>query len=279
MGAVLQLRALPALLVAVLACAAPAAAAGPVFVVVSDGAAPSLHGDRHALAGAKQERKRLSVALAHAQALAEFAPLLSDRLDAEKAAFQLESAGGVASTNVTRLERQVVSLEAAAQPAPAPAALPAPRLALSVPSVYDPFSLSPASDLGVRAVQVALRYLGVPYRWGGTDPLTGFDCSGLVQFAYAQVGVGLSHYTGTQFTEGAPVPDGQLRPGDLVFFEPGVAGPGHVGLYLGGDEFVEAPHAGDVVKVASLATARAQLGYVGAVRPYGVPSGLGVLGL
>ncbi len=126
---------------------------------------------------------------------------------------------------------------------------------------------------------MALRYLGVPYRWGGADPVTGFDCSGLVQFAYAQVGIRLNHYTGTQFTEGAPVPDGQLRPGDLVFFEPGVAGPGHVGIYAGGDEFVEAPHTGDVVKVASLAVAKARLGYVGAVRPYSVPSGLGVLGL
>jgi cell wall-associated NlpC family hydrolase len=287
MGAVVRLRAFPALLVLALACAAPAAAAGPVFVVVPTTSSPtrqSLHGDRHALAGAKQERRRLAVALAHARTLAASAPLLSDRLDAEKAAFQLQSADSAVSGNVSLLERQVSSLEADAQSGPsgapdAAAAPPAAQVASPYTPAFDPLSLSPASGLGVRAVQVALGYLGVPYRWGGADPITGFDCSGLVQFVYAQVGVRLNHYTGTQFMEGAPVPDGQLRPGDLVFFEPGVAGPGHVGIYAGGDEFVEAPHTGDVVKVASLAAAKAQLGYVGAVRPYSLPSGLGVLGL
>ena len=125
-----------------------------------------------------------------------------------------------------------------------------------------------AGPIGVRAVQIAERYLGVPYVWGGADPATGFDCSGLVMYVYRQLGIDLLHFSGAQFHEGAPVPFDALAPGDLVFFHPGPLGPGHVGMYIGGGRFIQAPHSGDVVKISSLSEFGYASSYVGAVRPY-----------
>jgi cell wall-associated NlpC family hydrolase len=96
-------------------------------------------------------------------------------------------------------------------------------------------------------VGIAMQYLGVPYVWGGASP-SGFDCSGLVMYVYAQMGVSLPHYTGAQWQMGVPVASGDLQPGDLVFFD----GLGHVGIYIGGGEFIHAPHTGDVVRIDSL---------------------------
>jgi cell wall-associated NlpC family hydrolase len=121
---------------------------------------------------------------------------------------------------------------------------------------------------GLRAVAIAERYLGVPYRWGGADPITGFDCSGLAMYVYAQLGVSLVHYTGAQWFEGARVPAADLEPGDLVFFEPSSRGPQHEGIYIGGGSFIQAPHTGDVVKISSLDDPAYRFGYVGAVRPW-----------
>jgi cell wall-associated NlpC family hydrolase len=124
----------------------------------------------------------------------------------------------------------------------------------------------PSSGIGGRAVEIASRYLGVPYLWGGASPITGFDCSGLTMFVYAQLGIQLSHYTGAQIHEGAPVPPAALQPGDLVFFDASAFGtPGHEGMYIGGGMFIHAPHTGDVVRIASLASYANR--FVGAVRP------------
>jgi cell wall-associated NlpC family hydrolase len=129
-------------------------------------------------------------------------------------------------------------------------------------------SLPPVADNGVggRAVQIAAQFLGVPYRWGGARPDTGFDCSGLMMYVYAKLGISLTHYTGTQFHEGAPVPPAQLAPGDLVFFDASFSGPGHVGMYVGGGYFIHAPHSGDVVRVTPLAAYASR--FVGAIRPF-----------
>ena len=96
-------------------------------------------------------------------------------------------------------------------------------------------------------VGIAMRYLGVPYVWGGATP-RGFDCSGLVVYAYAQIGVSLPHSTYALYAMGTPVSMSQLQPGDLVFF----SGLGHMGIYIGGGQFIHAPHTGDVVKISSL---------------------------
>jgi len=96
-------------------------------------------------------------------------------------------------------------------------------------------------------VGVAMRYLGVPYVWGGSTP-RGFDCSGLVMYAFAAIGISLPHSSYAQFNMGTPVSIGQLQAGDLVFF----SGASHVGIYIGGGQFIHAPHTGDVVKISSL---------------------------
>jgi NlpC/P60 family protein len=124
-----------------------------------------------------------------------------------------------------------------------------------------------AGPIGVRAVAIAERFLGVPYVWGGATP-AGFDCSGLMMYVYDQLGVSLVHFSGTQYHQGASVPANALAPGDLVFFHPGPLGPGHEGMYIGGDRFIHAPHTGDVVKISSLSDFGYASSYVGAVRPY-----------
>ncbi len=109
-------------------------------------------------------------------------------------------------------------------------------------------------------VGIAMRYLGVPYVWGGASP-SGFDCSGLVMYVFAQIGVSLPHSTYALYAMGTPVSRDQLQPGDLVFFN----GLGHMGIYIGGGQMIHAPHTGDVVKISSL-TGWYASSYVGARR-------------
>jgi len=97
-------------------------------------------------------------------------------------------------------------------------------------------------------VETALAYHGVPYIWGGATP-SGFDCSGLVMYVFAQHGVTLPHYSGWQFLQGEKIPVDQIQPNDVVFFGSPVH---HVGIYCGGGYFIEAPHRNDFVKISKL---------------------------
>jgi cell wall-associated NlpC family hydrolase len=134
-----------------------------------------------------------------------------------------------------------------------------------VNSAFTDVHASHGGMLGPQAVAIAKRYLGIPYVWGGSTPTGGFDCSGLVMYVYRQLGITLDHYAAWQFLEGRRVSTGDLQPGDLVFFEPKSDGPGHVGIYVGAGKMINAPHTGDVVRIASI---QGRSGYVGAVRPY-----------
>lgn len=109
-------------------------------------------------------------------------------------------------------------------------------------------------------VSIAKQYLGVPYRWGGMSP-GGFDCSGLTAYVYRAVGVSLPHSSRAQINYGQRVNSGDLQAGDLVFFGSPIH---HVGIYVGGGQYIHAPQTGDVVKISNLGSAR---NFVGAARP------------
>jgi hypothetical protein len=102
--------------------------------------------------------------------------------------------------------------------------------------------------IGFRAARLARRWLGVGYRWGGSSPATGFDCSGFTSYVYGRLGVRLPHNAAAQLGVGTPVPRSRLRPGDLLFFN----GLGHVGMYVGRGRMIHSPQSGDVVRIVRL---------------------------
>jgi cell wall-associated NlpC family hydrolase len=106
----------------------------------------------------------------------------------------------------------------------------------------------PKPTLGERAATIALRAVGVPYRWGGASPASGFDCSGLVYWAYGSLGVELPHSSYALYELGRRVSRDGMKPGDLLFF----SGLGHVGLYLGRGRMVHAPQSGRNVEIVTL---------------------------
>ncbi len=88
----------------------------------------------------------------------------------------------------------------------------------------------------------------MPYQWGGSSPTGGFDCSGLVYWAYGRLGIELPHSSYALYDRGRPVARSSMKAGDLVFFY----GLGHVGIYLGRGRMVHAPHSGRLVEVVRL---------------------------
>jgi peptidoglycan DL-endopeptidase CwlO len=178
-----------------------------------------------------------------------------------------------------RARAEARAREAEARAAATPKAAPAPATTAATPDPPAPpptttaaaapaapvAPVAPAAPAAVagghpEAAAIALKYLGTPYQWGGATPASGFDCSGLVMYVYAQLGIQLPHYAAAQYGYGIPVARDQLQAGDLVFFD----GLSHVGIYIGGDEMVHAPETGDVVKITPLSQFGAS--YVGARR-------------
>lgn len=107
-----------------------------------------------------------------------------------------------------------------------------------------------AESLGQKAASIALRQVGVPYRYGGSSP-RGFDCSGLVHYAYLQAGKRLPRTTGSLWQVAEDVDRRELRAGDILFFR--IEGKmSHVGLYVGDGRFVHSPSSGRYVSVESL---------------------------
>jgi cell wall-associated NlpC family hydrolase len=113
-------------------------------------------------------------------------------------------------------------------------------------------------------IKRAMSQMGVPYSWGGGTAAgpsngidsgsgtTGFDCSGLILYAFAGVGIKLPHYSGSQYNMGRQVPSSQMRRGDVIFYGPG--GSQHVTLYLGQGQMLEAPYTGSNVKISPVRT-------------------------
>jgi cell wall-associated NlpC family hydrolase len=117
-------------------------------------------------------------------------------------------------------------------------------------------------SLGQRAARIALQAVGVPYRWGGSSPRNGFDCSGLVYWAYSRLGVRLAHSSYALHGLGRRVPRSRLRAGDVLFF----SGLGHVGVYVGRGRMVHAPQSGQRVEVVRLSDSYYARSFVGARR-------------
>jgi peptidoglycan DL-endopeptidase CwlO len=112
----------------------------------------------------------------------------------------------------------------------------------------------------------ALSLRGAPYRNGGVDPVSGFDCSGFVKYVYQQHGVSMPREVREQFRVGKNVDRDQLEPGDLVFFSTVAPGASHVGIVIGGDQFVHAPSERGVVRVESLSQQYWSTRFIGAKR-------------
>jgi cell wall-associated NlpC family hydrolase len=143
-----------------------------------------------------------------------------------------------------------------------------PRPGLQAPSV-----VVPPAPSGNQPVEVARRYLGVPYVFGGSNPATGLDCSGLVQLVFQQLGISLPRTAQLQYAATARVPADQLQPGDLVFFARTYADPHdwitHVGIYIGGGQQINAPTEGQVVSIQPVFSGFWAAHYAGAGRPHG----------
>jgi len=223
----------------------------------------------------------------------------ADALVAQAAAAKQQIQDGIAQQRalIRGLEGEIVQLQreeaarqrrlaeeahrrlAAQQAAAAAAAAADPGVGGSGGGGEAPIAPPPANgSIGSRVVAAAMRWLGTPYSWGGGNAsgptrgigrganTVGFDCSGLTLYAYAQVGISLGHFTGSQWKSGSRIGRiSDLAVGDLVFFGGDL---GHMGLYIGGGQMVHAPHTGDVVKISTISSGYYASAFAGGVRPY-----------
>ena len=211
--------------------------------------------------------------IVHRRALLRTERARQHRLVAARAAERSQIEGRLASerhlyNSVRSQIAQMLSAQRASQRAAARSARVAATQVATPKASYGagPVSTSVPGDRYSSVVGIAMQYLGVPYVYGGESP-SGFDCSGLVAYVYAQVGVSLPHYTVAQYNypDSVSVSRSQLEPGDLVFFY----GLGHVGIYVGGGQFIHAPHTGSVVRIDSLNGGGYSSAYDGAKRILG----------
>jgi len=144
---------------------------------------------------------------------------------------------------------------------PDPNAVPPP----GSPALPAPVTTGRGTADGYALSGTALSLRGAPYRNGGSDP-NGFDCSGFVKYVYGQHGVAMPREVREQFRVGKSVERSRLEPGDLVFFSTTAPGASHVGIVIGGDQFVHAPSERGAVRVESLSQSYWAARYLGARR-------------
>lgn len=186
---------------------------------------------------------------------------LQSQIDSELAALIEQQRAEEAAARQAEID---AAAQAAAQAAQAPAADPTgggTGTDPGTPPAPTPSPTPPPPASGAAgAVEAALSMQGVPYRWAGADP-SGFDCSGLMMWAWARAGRSLPHSSSAQYSVTRRVSAADLQPGDLVFYFSPIS---HVGMYIGGGQIVHAPHTGSYVQVVSM-------GYVGSPVGYGRP--------
>jgi len=220
---------------------------------------------------------------------ATMAQIAQDRAKAQAAVAQEDAILAKVKGNLQQLLEQIHAQEVAAAAAAARRAAEARQAALiaqeqaqaqaqaqqssgggggsSVGTSYTPAPPPPPSASWQQraqiAVHAALSQVGVPYVWGGASPSEGFDCSGLVMWAWEQAGVYLPHYSVSQYDDVTHVPASDLQPGDIVFYYSPYesAQPGHEALYIGNGQVVQAPETGMDVMVTSLTWAGEPIGY------------------
>ena len=209
------------------------------------------------LVAARADARSLGRAERRFLRVANTAALLSDQLAARKHAVLMGVRRDAAEARVNRLRKLLDSAHRRLG-----------RLQNGPSLTSLPFGIPEGSTNGV--VSLALQYLGVPYLWGGATP-SGFDCSGLVQYVYAQLGVSLPHNTAAQWHDriAVSVPRDQLQPGDLVFFNK----LDHEGIYIGGGYLIDAPHTGTDVRIDTLDEGWYAANYDGAKRIVGAQLG------
>ncbi len=146
-------------------------------------------------------------------------------------------------------------------------AYPSPFPSVKSPAAIRPDATqAPLSPVAGALMRTALRFQGVPYLWGGDSPVSGFDCSGFVQYVLAQHAVPAPRTAAEQYALGTRVDLRNVRAGDLVFFSTVAPGPSHVGLAISGVEFVHAPAASGVVRIDQMRSSYWTSRYVGARR-------------
>lgn len=218
-----------------------------------------LGSERRAIAAKLSERRRLLSSIQ-----AEVA-----ELEAAERARQIELRRRAEAQLARQRSLAAEQARRTTEPSQAPAS-PSPPAVTADPAVEPPAAPEPPTPpappadagRGAQVVAIAMRYLGVPYKWGGASPSTGFDCSGLTMYVFAQIGVSLPHYAAAQYGMGRAVSKSELQAGDLVFFR----GLGHMGMYIGGGNFIHAPRTGDVVKISSIYEPYRVANWVGARR-------------
>lgn len=201
----------------------------------------------------KEAREIAEAAQAELEVKEADARAIVEKMGAKKAAIEKQLAERKAL--LSGLESEIAALEAAEAARAAAAAAAAVSRSTSEPRVFPEPTRAARSEV----VSIAQKYLGAPYKWGASGP-NSFDCSGFTMFVYAQVGISLPHSSRSQINYGERVSRSDLQPGDLVFFGSPIH---HVGIYVGGGQYIHAPRTGDVVKYSSLGRSD----YAGATRP------------
>lgn len=200
-------------------------------------------------------------------------------LSTQQAAAQTELAAAQQQLTALIGQREAAERAAAATPVRPPAPSGPPPASTPPPPAGNSGNAGAGSSSAVEtAIAAAMRYRGTPYAWGGggtrgpgpgQDPdegVIGFDCSGLTQYAYAQAGISIPRNSRAQYAALPKVSSNDLQRGDLVFWGTDPRNPNaitHVAIYLGGNQVIQAPQSGDVVKVSPMWWG----GYTGAVRP------------